>query len=579
MLSENGATRLNVVPNRSSAQDDPFLAAVKEAAAADFTVLGEIGRGEGGVIMYLARETSSRRLVALRLQREGQLADEFSLEIVRHLDNSMPAPDSKCVKCGKAIKGWARFCSFCGADLTGAAPKEGDAVERALMLEAVKEAVSAEYDVLGEMSRTEGGGAVYFALDRNTKHIVALRLQREGEGDEFSVGLTTALKPIARSLGVRTAPTQALSAMPQAPPAAPPVSPPSSAASAAPPPPLLPPPLPPARPGLTTQARVMLGGLLAVVVATAVIVATLPHSAAAPTPPGPLVAPDTAAPAVAAPAPAHDSTIGAKQGVTPPVAARPATDTAAAPSTTPRRQPVAVVAPRQDATLRITGLPAAAEIRVDDRIRVGRTLTVPAGRHVLAVSVAGYVPRTDTMLFRAGETMTWSPALTPEPAKPVATAPRPAAPAGPACAASVQGEQWAAAFESCMRESLAGSAAARRNLAQLYERGHGVTRSEESATRWYESAASGGDREAMYQLAMRYERGRGVKKDPALAVQWYTKAGDAGLLPAQLVLAEIYEKGRLGVAKDKARALEWYRKAAAQGNKAAADKVRDLSKP
>jgi TPR repeat protein len=196
------------------------------------------------------------------------------------------------------------------------------------------------------------------------------------------------------------------------------------------------------------------------------------------------------------------------------------------------------------------------------------------------VNVSGYQPRTDTMLFRAGETMTWSPALTPEPAKPAAATgtPKPAVPAGPTCAASVQAEQWAAAFESCMRESLAGNAAAKRNLAQLYERGRGVARSEENATRWYESAAAGGDREAMYQLAMRYERGRGVKKDQALAVQWYTKAGDAGLASAQYTLGEIWEKGRLGVTKDKARALEWYRKAAAQGNKDAADKVRDLSK-
>lgn len=574
MLRENGATRLNVVPARSSAQDDPFLAAVTEAAAADFTVLGEIGRGEGGVIMYLARETSSRRLVALRLQREGQLADEFSLEIVRHLDNSMPAPDSKCVKCGKAIKGWARFCSYCGADLTGAAPKEGDAVERALMLEAVKEAVSAEYEVLGEMSRTEGGGAVYFALDRNTKRIVALRLQREGEGDEFSVGLTTALKPIARSLGVRTAPTQALSAMPQVPAANPAPAVPRPPAPAAPPAAsAAPPPLPPAQRALSTRAKVMLGALLTVIAATALIVASLPRSAP---PPAALALPDTTAPAAvparAAPAVTRDTTTAA---------AAPTPATAVKPSpAAPERQPAPAPVLRRDATLRITGLPAGAEIRVDDHIRVGRTLTIPAGRHALSVSLTGYQPRTDTMLFRSGETMTWSPALTPEPAKPVvAAAPqKPAAPAAPTCAASVQGEQWAAAFESCMRESLAGSAPAKRNLAQLYERGRGVERSDENATRWYESAAAGGDREAMYQLATRYERGRGVKKDQALAVQWYTRAGDAGLLGAQLALGEIHEKGRLGVTKDKAKALEWYRKAAAQGSKDAADKVRDLSK-
>jgi len=567
MLRENGTTRLNVV-SRSSSSDDPFLNAVKEAAAADFTVLGEIGRGEGGVIMYLARETATRRLVALRLQREGQLADEFSLEVVRHLDNSMPAPDSKCVKCGKEIKGWARFCSYCGADLTGAAPKEGDAVERALMLEAVKEAVSADYDVLGEMSRTEGGGAVYFACERQTNKIVALRLQREGAGDEFSVGLTTALKPIARSLGVRSAATQALSAMPRTP-EPPPPAPPQVTAAPPPPPvskPVAPPPLPPAAPGMSGRAKLLIGGVLAVIVATALIIVGLPKSAPAP----------------AAPVPADTAP------VRPPAVVPVDTAVAKAPAKTVTPPPASAVAPPErhvtpppprDATVRITGLPASAEVRVDNRIRIGRSLTVPAGRHAFSVSVGGYLPRTDTLILRAGETLTWSPALTPEPPKPaVAAAPKPAAPAGPTCAASVQGEQWAAAFEACMRESLAGSAAAKRSLAQLYERGRGVERSEPNAVRWYESAATGGDREAMYQLATRYERGRGVKKDETQALQWYTKAGDAGLLSAQLALGEIYEKGRLGVTKDKAKALDWYRKAAAQGSKDAADKVRDLSK-
>ena len=566
MLRENGTTRLNVV-SRSSPTDDPFLSAVKEAAAADFTVLGEIGRGEGGLIMYLARETATRRLVALRLQREGQLADEFSLEVVRHLDNSMPAPDSKCVKCGKEIKGWARFCSFCGADLTGAAPKEGDAVERALMLEAVKEAVSADYDVLGEMSRTEGGGAVYFACERKSNKIVALRLQREGAGDEFSVGLTTALKPIARSLGVKSGATQALSAMARSPEPERAPPPPVTAAPPSPPPPkpAAPPPLPPAAPGMSNRAKLLVGGVLVVIAATALIVVGLPKSAPLPVAPAPadtvVTRPPAAVPADTTP----------RVAATKPVASPPTPAVAAVPE---RR---VAPAPPKDATVRITGLPASAEVRVDNRIRVGQSLTVPGGRHTLSVAVPGYLPRTDTLILRAGETITWSPALTPEPPKqPVAAAPK--TPAGPTCAASVQGEQWAVAFESCMRESLAGSAAAKRNLAQLYERGRGVERSEANAVRWYESAATGGDREAMYQLATRYERGRGVKKDATQALQWYTKAGDAGLLSAQLALGEIYDKGRLGVTKDKAKALDWYRKAAAQGSKDAADKVRDLSK-
>jgi hypothetical protein len=313
----------------------------------------------------------------------------------------------------------------------------------------------------------------------------------------------------------------------------------------------------------------MLAGLGAVVLATALIVFALPRNAPAPAAPLPA---DTAHAMPAPPPPVTSPRHTArKPGTRAPDTARPAPAKAAPATPAPIR-------PR-DATIRITGLPAGAEIRVDDRIRPGRSLTLAPGRHVLTVSVAGYLPRTDTMTLQAGETINWSPALTPEPPKPQpAAAAKPVTPAGPACAASVQSEQWGAAFESCMRESLAGNAAAKRNLAMLYERGRGVTRSEENAARWYESAATAGDRDAMYLLAQRYERGRGVKKDPALALQWYARAGDAGLATAQYTLGEIYEKGRLGAAKDKAKALEWYRKAAAQGNKDAADKVRDLAK-
>ncbi len=572
MLRDNGPTRLNVVPNRSAPQADALLGAVKEAAAADFDVLGEIGRGEAGVIIYLASEASSRRLVALRLQRDGQLADEFTLEIVRHLDNSMPAPESKCVQCGKAIKGWARFCSYCGADFTGVAPKEGDAVERALMLEAVKDAVSDEFDVLGEMSRTEGGGAVYFACDRKTGKIVALRLQREGAGEEFSVGLTTALKPIARSLGVKSPATQALSALsrPNEPAGLPPVVPPAapSVPPAPRPGPAAPPPLPPAAAGMSGRNRLMLAGVLAVAVATALIVISLPKSAPAPIAPAPVVDSVPPAPRVNTPAA---------------VVQRPeSTVSRAAPPPVVATAPVA--ARPKDATIRIAGLPQGAEIRVDDRIRPGRSLSVAPGRHIIAVSLGGYLPRTDTLRLRPGEAYTWAPTMVGDTPKAVVRAPdsrpapKPVASSGPTCAASVQSEQWPAAFESCMREALAGSASAKRSVALLYERGKGVARSDESAARWLEDAANAGDRDAMDQLAAWYERGRGVKKDQAAALKWYTRAGDAGQVSAQLTLGETYEKGRLGVIKDKAKALDWYRKAAAQGNKAAADKVRDLAK-
>ena len=582
MLREHGTTRLNVVPNPSAPQVDPFLKAVQDAAAADFAVLGEIGRGAEGMIIYLAREATSRRLVALRLQREGTLADEFSLEVVRHLDNSMPAPESRCFKCGKAVKGWARFCSYCGADLSGAAPKEGDAAERALMIEAVKEAVAGQYEVLGEMSRNEGGGAVYFARDLATQKIVALRLQREAGGEEFSLGLTTAMKPLAQSLGVKAAATHILSAA-AAPPAPPPASPPPAApaAVAAPAPatrPSTPPPLAPAAAGTTARTRAMIGGLALVALATVVLVLSLPGDDGA-------VLPPAAAPATTTPA----AVVPTAPTPAPAVVVRETTATSPAPAVvTPRPAPAPPPTRPALGTVRVTGLPATATVTVDGRVRTARSLSLAPGAHVVSVAVSGYRPRTDTLRVRAGETIAWSPSLTaetparpaPKPAEPVVGGPKtPAATTTSACSGSYADEKWPEAFESCMREALAGSASAKLHLAELYDRGKGTARSDASAGRWYAEAAAGGDRNAMYQLGVNYERGRaGVKKDPAAALQWYTRAGEAGHARAQYVLGEIYEKGRLGVTRDRAKALEWYRQSAARGYKSAADKVRDLEK-
>jgi TPR repeat protein len=82
----------------------------------------------------------------------------------------------------------------------------------------------------------------------------------------------------------------------------------------------------------------------------------------------------------------------------------------------------------------------------------------------------------------------------------------------------------------------------------------------------------------MLAIADAYEHGDGVKKSDAKALSWYTKAANAGVAEAQSKLGEAYEKGRLGVKKDKNTALDWYRKAAAQGDKDAASKAEDLAK-
>jgi hypothetical protein len=560
MLRENGTTRLNVV-SRSAGPADPFLQAVQEAAADDFSVLGEIGRGADGVIIYLARENASQRLVALRLQREGAMADEYGLELVRHLDNSMPAPDSKCFKCGASVTGWARFCSSCGSDLSGSAPASDDATERALMLEAVKEAVAGQYDVLGEMSRNEGGGAVYFARDPGTSKIVALRLQREGASDEFSLGLTTALKPIARSLGVKSGATQALSGM-KRPPARPPAAPSSTGTPAAPRARPGPPPPPPSGKRKSPTPAFIVGGVALLAIIAAIVLFTLPRTETQ----VPLPAPDTAAatPATAASNPDSEPVAAAIADTSSRRAAEPPSGRATEPS--------------RPATIRIGALPSGAVLRVDGKQQRGRTLSLSAGTHELAISAPGYESHSETLRLRAGETVAWSPSLAraeaPKPAPPA----KPSAPPPSACATDVKAEDWGKAFHSCMTEAVAGQAAARRNLAMLYMKGRGTPRNEQSGAAYYELAANQGDKVSMLATADAYEHGDGVKKDEAKALSWYTRAASAGVMEAQSKLGEVYEKGRLGVKKDKSAALGWYRKAAAQGDKDAADKAEDLAK-
>ena len=68
VLRDSGNTRLRLTAaGPGAAPQDALLEAVKGAAAGEFTVLGEIGRASDGTIAYLARDVSSKKLVALRL--------------------------------------------------------------------------------------------------------------------------------------------------------------------------------------------------------------------------------------------------------------------------------------------------------------------------------------------------------------------------------------------------------------------------------------------------------------------------------------------------------------------------------
>jgi Sel1 repeat-containing protein/PEGA domain-containing protein len=253
--------------------------------------------------------------------------------------------------------------------------------------------------------------------------------------------------------------------------------------------------------------------------------------------------------------------------------------------------PPAVVA---NGSINASSLPRGAVLHVDGKPISRRRVNLPAGRHFLVVALDGYATRTDTVTVLPAQTLRFAPHLEPlRPTKTVAARPMPVAPpveppsAPPArrgnpdeaaCRQAMAAAAWRDAYAACGRAAQGGSASAQRSIGMLFQNGNGVRRSDDSAARWFIQGAHGGDTEAQYQLAMAYEHGHGVPRNQGAALDWYTRAATAGAAAAQLVVGEAYEKGHLGLAKDKRRALEWYRKAAAQGNKDAANKVRDLER-
>ena len=98
ILKASGKTTLNLpaIAGRETPQDEDQLAAVREVAEGQFDVLGEMGRGKKGSVVYLARDLSTQRLVALKLFHEGQ--DEYTLEVVQQLDGTVPALEGACAR-------------------------------------------------------------------------------------------------------------------------------------------------------------------------------------------------------------------------------------------------------------------------------------------------------------------------------------------------------------------------------------------------------------------------------------------------------------------------------------------------
>lgn len=168
--------------------EDAVWEALARALTGEYEILARLGIGSAGAPVYLARELVTDNLVALRLPPlvSGNEAQEYGLEIVRQLDASLPEIETRCSHCGATLRQWARFCTRCGRDISGFEPSVGGQ-SRDQLRALARETAAGKYEVLGEMTRAEGGGLVYFGRELATGQVVGLQLE---PGPEATVLMT-----------------------------------------------------------------------------------------------------------------------------------------------------------------------------------------------------------------------------------------------------------------------------------------------------------------------------------------------------------------------------------------------------
>jgi TPR repeat protein len=523
-----------------------FLLAVQQAVVGDYEVLGELGR-RGRTIVYLAREAKSSNLVALRLQPAPGANDasgDFTLDVVRQLDGSVPAAKVACPRCSRELESWGRYCSHCGNDLAGAVPQSADEI-----LFAVKEAARGRYDVLGKIPRVEGGGVIYFAREIQGGRLVALRLQKEnaaaGTPARYVLDRTQVIKSVAEELGVIYGETSfpqkteqpaqpaipkeskraVISPVPLAADGAPPTSPPSPDDKQ---------PTPIWNERTVTLA---VAGALVLIVGAFVIgrkssggSATSPASAASDT----------------------TSTIGLSGGT---------------------------LARVDSAEVRVDGaLPANATLSVDGHATSGQHVRVTPGAHRLRLTASGYLPAEQQVTLEPGERLAWAPQFTRAPsaqhAKAKATPHTNSQNTGRAAQPSTQVQtcvslfdqrDWGRALTTCQSEAATGNTSSQLLLGLMYDRGFGVSPDAPTAVKWYTQAADAGHRVAAYRVGvLRRDGAPGVPRDEAAAFRWFERSAQLGEPDAELALADAYFRGK-GVGQNKTEGIVWYRTAADHG--------------
>jgi len=609
MKQDTARTRVTVAadPRTDLSPADRLLRTLQSSLAGQFELFGELGRGDGGRIVYLAREIASGRLVALQLTPTGSRTvggEDYWFEILRTLDANVPAPDSDCPRCGKPLGGWGRYCRHCGVDLAGIAPAATPGAADHLLRD-VQAAARGRYDLLGQMDRTEGGGTVYFAREIATGKLVALRVQREPEGEHgterYSIGITGILKPtLAAALGVGG----------DAPPKRTTVPTPAQAAETV-----------VARPVIVPAAALM----------------------APPAPPPTQTAAPVKATGIATPRPAwrpnRDQTIAIGSGVIAVIAlislaiARTSRDDGTTgnqnliDSTPPITSTMMMV---DSGEVQVGGrLPAGSSIRVDGALVSGRTFRVAPGTHTLELRAPGYSDARQDVTVRAKQNVLWTPQMIlvseaggsiAAPSRQTATAAR-SSTSGPARSAKPPSNQrapytpqidssppvsvavtsradsstasaltditavscgslfarleWSRALVACEDEAKRGSVVAQRTVGTIYERGLGVNPNAQIAAQWYAKAADGGDALAQFRYGSMLYSGTGIKKNEKVGITWIRRAADQQQLDAMYALAQALERGD-GVKKNESEALALFTRTAELGYPRAQTKLGSL---
>jgi hypothetical protein len=131
----------------------------------------------------------------LRLELEAP--NHYMLDIVRELPTAVPGVEARCPRCAADAVAGARFCTRCGSDLSGIGLM-GRGIPRAELPAGLERATAGKYEILGELAGAEGG-PVYFARERVTSGIVALRLWKDAH-DEYVLHVTRAFACLPRPM-------------------------------------------------------------------------------------------------------------------------------------------------------------------------------------------------------------------------------------------------------------------------------------------------------------------------------------------------------------------------------------------